>query len=209
MECSQGSNARLERSLPQVTDSIGSYPTDAGEYFRVLVSGFAVTASLVSDQHGNTVSTDGSSAGLGNDTDRSLLVALRRQSEVILTSGKTFRCDRYRFPKHADLAVLSNQGLDISVPDGQKLILSHQGYQQALMDLRSKGYKRVHVEYGITGIRALIEAKAIDALLLSSRHKSGVLNLAMALKVEPILLELEDLYVGLVAWQPGSNPLAR
>jgi hypothetical protein len=195
--------------LPKVTDSIGSYPTAAGEYFRELVSGYAITASLVSDQHGNTVSSEGSSAGLGNDTDRSLLVALRRQSEVILTSGKTFRSDRYRFPKHADLAVLSNQELDISVPDGQKLILSHPGYQQALMDLRSKGYKRVHVEYGITGIRALLETKALDALLLSSRHKSGVLALAMELKVEPILLELEDLYVGLVAWQPGGNPLAR
>jgi len=209
VECSQGSSARLERSLPKVTDSIGCYPADAGEYFRELVSGFAVTASLVSDQHGNTVSTEGSSAGLGNSTDLSLLVALRRQSEVILTSGKTFRSDRYRFPEQADLAVLSNQELDILVPDGQKLILSHHGYQQALMDLRSKGYKRVHVEYGTTGIRALIEARALDALLLSSRDKSGVLALAMELKVEPILLELEDLYVGLVAWQPGGNPLAR
>jgi len=209
VECSQGSSARLERSLPKVTDSIGSYPTAAGEYFRELVSGFAITASLVSDQHGNTVSTEGSSAGLGNSTDLSLLVALRRQSEVILTSGKTFRADRYKFPKHADLAVLTNQELDISVPDGQKLILSHQGYQQALMDLRSKGYKRVHVEYGITGIRALVEANALDALLLSSRDKPGVINLAMDLKLEPILLELEDLYVGLVAWQPGGNPLAR
>jgi hypothetical protein len=128
---------------------------------------------------------------------------------VILTSGKTFRSDRYRFPKHADLAVLSNQELDISVPDGQKLILSHHGYQQALMDLGSKGYKRVHVEYGVTGIRALVEAKALDALLLSSRDKHGVLALAMELKVEPILLALEDLYVGLVAWQPGGNQLAR
>lgn len=209
MECSQGSSARLERSLPKVTDSIGSYPTSAGEYFRELVSGFAITASLVSDQHGNTVSSEGSSAGLGNSTDLSLLVALRRQSEVILTSGKTFRSDRYRFPKQADLAVLSNQELDISVPDAQKLIHSRLGYQQTLTDLKLRGYKRAHVEYGITGIRALLEVKALDALLLSSRDKSGVLALAKELKVEPILLELEDLYVGLVAWQPGGNQLAR
>jgi hypothetical protein len=195
--------------LPKVTDSIGSYPTVAGEYFRELVSGFAITASLVSDQHGNTVSSEGSSAGLGNSTDRSLLVALRRQSEVILTSGKTFRSDRYKFPKHSDLAVLSNQELEISVPDGQKLIVSNLGYQQTITDLKLSGYKRVHVEYGITGIRDLLEVKALDALLLSSRDKSGVLALAMELKVGPTLLELEDLYVGLVAWQPGSNQLAR
>ena len=195
--------------MPKVIDSIGSYPTDAGEYFRELVSGFAITASLVSDQHGNTVSSEGSSAGLGNLTDLSLLVALRRQSQVILTSGNTFRSDRYKFPKHADLAVLTNQELDISVPNGQKLIVSNLGYQQTLTDLMLSRYKRVHVEYGITGIRALLASKALDALLLSSREVSGVLALATQLNVEPILLELEDLYVGLVAWQPGSNQLAR
>ena len=195
--------------MPKVFDSIGSYPTATGEYFRELISGFAITASLVSDQHGNTVSTEGSSAGLGNSTDLSLLVALRLQSKVVLTSGKTFRSDRYKFPKHADLAVLTNQELDISIPTGQKLIVSNLGYQQTLTDLKLSGYKRVHVEYGITGIRALVEAKALDALLLSSRDKSGVIALALELKVEPLLLELEDLYVGLVAWQPGSNQLAR
>ena len=195
--------------MPKVIDSIGAYPIAADEYFRELVSGFAITASLVSDQHGNTVSSDGSSAGLGNETDLSLLVALRRQSQMILTSGKTFRSDQYKFPKRADLAVLTNRELDIAAPTGQKLIVSNLGYQQTLTDLILSGYKRVHVEYGITGIRALIEAKALDALLLSSRDKSGVLALALELKVEPLLLELEDLYVGLVAWQPDSNQLAR
>ena len=195
--------------MPKVIDSNGSYPTATGEYFRELVSGFAITASLVSDQHGNTVSTEGSSAGLGNSTDLALLVALRRQSQVILTSGKTFRNDRYKFPKHADLAVLTNQAVGTLAPEGQKLIVSNLGYQKTLTDLILSGYNRVHVEYGITGIRALVESNALDALLLSSRDKPGVLALAKDLKVEPVLLELEDLYVGLVAWQPGSNQLAR
>jgi len=195
--------------LPKVIDSNGSYPTATGEYFRELVSGFAITASLVSDQHGNTVSTEGSSAGLGNSTDLALLVALRRQSQVILTSGKTFRNDRYKFPKHADLAVLTNQAVGTLAPEGQKLIVSNLGYQKTLTDLILSGYNRVHVEFGITGIRALVESNALDALLLSSRDKPGVLALAKDLRVEPVLLELEDLYVGLVAWQPGSNQLAR
>ena len=195
--------------MPKVIDSIGTYPTVTGEYFRELVSGFSITASLVSDQHGNTVSTEGSSAGLGNSTDLALLVALRRQSQVILTSGKTFRNDRYKFPKHADLAVLTNQEVGTLAPEGQKLIVSNLGYQKTLTDLILSGYKRVHVEYGITGIRALVESNALDALLLSSRDKPGVLALAQDLKVEPVLLELEDLYVGLVAWHPGSNQLAR
>ena len=54
-----------------------------------------------------------------------------------------------------------------------------------------------------------MRAKALDALFLSSREKSGVLALASELNVKPLLLALEDLYVGLVAWQPGSNQLDR
>ena len=209
MECSPESSARLEKSLRQVSDTFGTYRTANGEYFRELVSGFSITASLVSDEAGNTVSSEGNSTGLGNETDLSLLVAMRRKSQVILTSGKTYRSDRYKFPKNADLAVLTNQDLNITVPDGQQLILSNLGYQHALSDLKVLGYKRVHVEYGITGIRALLEAESLDALLISSRAESGVLTLARELEVEPILLELEDLYVGLVAWQPGSNHLGR
>ncbi len=209
MECSRGSSARLEKSLPKVTDSIGSYPVEADEFFRELTSGFQVTASLVADENGNTVSSEGNSSGLGNSTDLSLLVALRRKSQVILTTGKTFRSDRYKFPKYADLAVLTIQELKLSAPEGQELILSNLGYLQTLTDLRLKGYKRVHVEYGITGISALVKAKALDALLLSSREKSGVLALASELNVKPLLLALEDLYVGLVAWQPGSSQLDR
>ena len=193
----------------QVTDSLGSYPTDTPSFFKELVSGYSVTASLVADEYGNTVSSLGNSSGLGNATDLSLLIALRRKSQVILTTGKTFRSDQYKFPKLADLAVLTEQVLDISVPAGQKLIVASGGYHQALLDLQRSDYKRVHIEYGITGVRALLEAKALDALFLSSRSKSGFLALASELNVEPLVISLEDLYVGLVAWQPSSNQLAR
>lgn len=193
----------------QVTDSFGSYPTDTSAFFKELVSGYSVTASLVADENGNTISSLGNSSGLGNATDLSLLIALRRKSQVILTTGKTFRSDRYKFPKLADLAVLTRQVIDIPVPAGQTLIASSAGYHQALLDLQRSEYQRVHIEYGITGVRALLEARALDALLLSSRSKSGLLALASELNVEPIVIALEDLYVGLVAWQPSGNQLAR
>ena len=197
------------RSLKQVSDNFGVFSTQVDKYFHELVSGFNLTASLVADEDGCTVSVQGNSSGLGNSTDLALLVALRRQSQVILTSGKTFRDDRYKFPKHADLAVLTNQELDLEAPEGQKLITSSAGYDQALSDLVSSGYGRVHVEYGITGIRTLVQAKTLDALFLSSRSQSGVLALAKDLMVVPIVLRLEDLYVGLVAWQPSGSQLPR
>jgi riboflavin biosynthesis pyrimidine reductase len=195
--------------LQQVSDAFGVFPTNVDEYFRQLVSGLNVTASLVADGQGNTVTAMGNSSGLGNSTDLALLIALRRQSQVILTTGKTFRSDQYKFPKQADLAVLTNQEIDIAVPDGQRLILSHSNYLQALTDLKSSGYSRVHVEYGLTGIRSLVQSNALDVLLLSSQTRSGVSALAQDLNVEPIIFPLEDLYVGLMAWQPSGSPLRR
>ena len=188
--------------LQQVTDPIGSYPESDSVFFKELVSGFSITASLVSDAAGNTISASGSSAGLGNATDLSLLVALRRQAQVILTSGSTFRADKYRFPKHADLAVLTTKPVNIEVPTGQQLLVKSSGHREALRELRAHGYSRIHVEYGVTGISALLAEGELDALLLSSPASSGVKALANRLAVEPVIIELSDLCIGLVAWQP-------
>lgn len=195
--------------MPRVSDAFGEFSTDVDLYFRELATGFNITASLVADENGNTVSDAGNSSGLGNETDLALLIALRRQSQVILTSGKTFRNDHYKFPKQADLAVLTNQAVEIVVPFGRKLIISSGGYQETLNEISASSYEHVHVEYGITGIRSLVQAKALDALFLSSRSESGVLALAQNLNIQPIVILLEDLYVGLVAWQPSGSQLAR
>jgi hypothetical protein len=188
--------------LLQVTDSFGSFPTDAGEFFKQLVSGFSVTASLVCDEQGNTISTTGDSKGLGNATDLALLIALRRQSQVILTSGRTFRNDQYKFPKQSDLAVLTTNNLEVEVPVGRNLVLLREGYAQAIADLRFRGYSGIHVEYGLTGITELLAQQKLDALLLSSKSRTGLTYLANALNLTPVVIELSDLYVGLVAWQP-------
>lgn len=190
--------------MQQVTDAFGSFTAPAADYFSHLVSGFAITASLVCDESGNTISSNGSSTGLGNDTDLALLIALRRQAQVIVTSGKTLRADNYRFPKFADLAVLTSHKVDIVAPEGQKLILSSSGYVQMINDLSRSDYTRMHVEYGVTGIKELIAKNALDALLLSSKRLSGVEALAGELKVSPIIIQLDDLYVGLVAWHSGT-----
>lgn len=186
--------------MQKVTDTFGSFSATTTDYFRQLVSGFAVTASLVCDENGKTTSSDGSSSGLGNETDLALLVAMRRQAQVIVTSGRTLRADNYRFPKSADLAVLTNQQVDIVEPVGQKLIVSNSGYEQLIQELSHSGYTRMHVEYGVTGIKELIAGSALDALLLSSKQRSGVDALSRELKVLPTIIQLDDLYVGLVAW---------
>lgn len=186
----------------QVTDTFGHFPGEAADFFKELVSGFSITASLVADEHGGTVSELGNSKGIGNATDLALLVALRRQSEVILTSGKTFRHDQYKFPKNADLAVLTQQNLEVEAPAGQRLTLLRTGYTSSLRELKSIGYSRIHVEYGVSGITELLEHRELDAIFLSSKSSSGLAALSDALGVEPVVVQLSDLYVGLVAWQP-------
>ena len=191
--------------MKQITDSFGEFEAAAPDYFRELVTGFSVTASLVADSSGNTVSALGSSAGLGNDTDLSLLIALRRQAQVIVTSGKTLRADNYRFPQSADLAVLTNFPVDLKPPPGQKLISDNSSYLGLLSNLIRTDYQRIHVEYGITGIKELLRSNALGALFLSSKQKSGVEKLASELGVSPVCLAHEDLCVGLVAWQTKTH----
>ncbi|MEY4410334.1 MAG: hypothetical protein RLZ99_807, partial [Actinomycetota bacterium] len=173
-------------------------------FLKQLVSGFAVTASLVCDEQGRTISQMGSSKGLGNATDLELLIALRRQASVVLTSGATFRADKYRFPRFADLAVLTRQSVDIEIPVGRELHLITSGFSPAIKDLRIRQYGRIHVEYGLTGITEVVANRLLDALFLSSTSRVGVVRLAESLGVYPILIELSDLYIGLVAWQTSA-----
>jgi hypothetical protein len=189
--------------LPQITDSFGSYRLASPAFFKQLVSGFAITASLVCDEQGRTVSALGSSKGLGNATDLELLIALRRQASVVLTSGATFRADQYRFPRSADLAVLSRQSVDIEVPAGRKLHLIASGFGEAIDELLNRQYGRIHVEYGLAGITEVVAKGLLDALFLSSKSRDGVQRLSKNLGVEPTFIELSDLYIGLVAWQTG------
>ncbi len=203
MECWQESSARRQRLQQLVTDPFGAYSVLTTAYLKELVAGFAITASLVCDDEGNTVNQSGSSAGLGNQTDLALLVALRRKSQLVLTSGRTFRADSYRFPKQADLAVLTNQSIQIDIPAGQRLLTKNSGYTKAVLELCAEGYSRIHIEYGITGIRELVAHRQLDALFLSSESLSGVDKLARNLAVTPSIYQLEDLYIGMVAWQPA------
>ena len=189
----------------RLTDQFGFFEESNAILFRELAAGFRITASLVCDSTGNTVSSLGSSKGLGNETDLSLLVALRRQAQVVLTSGLTFRADEYRFPMRADLAVLTTKPIEMAVPTGQRLLVLSSGYKEAVAQLQAEGYSRIHIEYGVTGIKEIVTGGVLDALFLSSRSAEGIAALAESLNLTPTLIELADLYVGLVAWQQPST----
>ena len=191
------------------SDSIGLFHPNPTDYFKGFVSGFSLTASLVVDQNGSTVTAAGDSKGIGDSVDLALLIALRRQSELVLTSGLTFRQEVYKMPKNADLAVFSRNPVDFSgldLPEGansfwigpEKAI----GYLQALDVCRSLGYEAVHIEFGEQGISELYSQKRIDALFISSVHPAGLERFIARMGYSPLMrTEISGLSIGLVAWQ--------
>ena len=166
-----------------------------------LAAGFKVSMSLAVDEFGSTVNQQGNSSGIGNDIDLELLKAFRRNADVVLTSGATFRADQYKFPKTADLAVLSTKQPVIQVPHGKRLTWIRSDFVGALSDLESAGYRRIHVEYGLTGLNALRSAGIPLVLFVSSDTPQGLDRFLAKQSIEAIRLELPGLLLAVVAWQ--------
>jgi riboflavin biosynthesis pyrimidine reductase len=68
------------------------------------------------DSRGNSFGETGSSSDVSTDLDRQLLGKLRSLSDVIVTSGKTARVEKYRSSKHAPIAIFTISGELDSVP---------------------------------------------------------------------------------------------
>lgn len=171
----------------QLSDALGVAEVQAG-FLGGLASGNRVSASLVCDESGAFVGEDGTSGDLGGPIDRLWLGALRRQSQLVLTSGLTFRLERYRMPKSADLAVFTREGIDTSgleIRPGQRLhVLTREpSFAEALNAALSLGYSRIHVEFGPTGIKDLM-ARSKLTLWISSCSKRGLSAGADSLGIE-------------------------
>jgi riboflavin biosynthesis pyrimidine reductase len=68
------------------------------------------------DSRGKSFGETGSSSDVSTDLDRQLLGKLRALSDVIVTSGKTARAEKYRSSKHAPIAIFTSSGDLDAVP---------------------------------------------------------------------------------------------
>ncbi len=68
------------------------------------------------DSSGKSFGETGSSSDISSDLDRLLLGKLRSMADVIVTSGKTARLEKYRSSKHAPIAIFTSSGDLDSVP---------------------------------------------------------------------------------------------
>ncbi len=166
-----------------------------------LASGLKTTTSLVVDEFGKTVNELGSSSGIGNAVDLELLKGLRRNADVVLTTGATFRADQYKFPKTSDLAVLSTRQPVMQVPQNKRLTWIKSDYVKAFSDLESAGYHRIHVEYGMTGMNSLRSARYPIVLFISSVTSQGVDRFLEEQRMTGLKIELPGLFLAVVAWQ--------
>jgi hypothetical protein len=171
-----------------ITDPLGAFEQKELSYLSAVLAGFNVTASLVVDSYGSTVNENGNSRGIGGAMDLELLKLLRRQTQIVYTSGKTARAEGEIRPKKKDLAVLSrrpstetygagigkvfNMG-PLSGPD----LEAHSVYQ-GLKILRGKDYQKIHCEFGIAGSFELLDKKALDALVISCEAGAGATKFA-------------------------------
>lgn len=128
---------------------------------------------------GEVANPEGGSSGIGNTTDKKLLGALRANAEIVLTSGKTARLERYRMPKSADLAIFTNQGVEelcLTPSPPQQLIVFGQEHAVSFSDaidyLKTIGYQRIHLEFGPTGYVSC--TSRIEKTFLSSIGRVGL-----------------------------------
>lgn len=68
------------------------------------------------DQSGASFGASGSSSDVSSALDRILLGRLRSQADVIVTSGKTARVEKYKSSKHAPIAIFTVSGNLDAVP---------------------------------------------------------------------------------------------
>lgn len=146
------------------------------ELFRFYLQGFGAgvntTASLVVAKN-EFSGSDGNSNDLSWPEDRSFLSALRRNSQMVVTTGKTARAEGLRKPKTARLAIITNSkdlsGSNLDLNDSELTILSGQDYPWEYLDmLRAGGQNKLQVEFGPSTMEQTWNSGRIDLLCVSS-----------------------------------------
>lgn len=112
----------------------------------------------------------------------------------------TFRIEQYRMPKTADLAVLTRTDLDISGlqpgPQQSVHLLRSSSFEAAVADVEALGYQDIHIEFGPTGIMALVASPLRFTLFLSGPSIQSIERAAKSLGAKPSqLCEINGLHL--------------
>lgn len=102
----------LTKLFPEPTEEF----TLESEWREVLAALYAtpqerwLRINLIASVNGNAAGADGTSHGLSSPTDRRILGAIRRLSDVVVVGASSVRKEGYFLPKSAPLAIVTGSG---------------------------------------------------------------------------------------------------
>ncbi|MEO0313116.1 MAG: hypothetical protein RL140_346 [Actinomycetota bacterium] len=132
------------------------------EWLAAYTDLFGVRLNMVVNGDGEFTDESGSSRGISNDLDRRLIGHLRRQSDVVVTGGKTARKEQYRVPSHCSLAVISNS---FELVDDRYIRLDEP--ETAISKLNELGFERILLETGPSLSKYFLESGLVEEFCLT------------------------------------------
>ena len=135
-----------------------------------------VRLNMVVSPEGSFVDSKGSSRGISNELDRSLIVHLRSLSDVYVTGGNTARNEAYKVKEKPALAVIT--ATDYELP-GAIMLTPPAGvsaFPWVLATLTNRGFERILLEVGPSLAKEFLAGDLVDEFCLTL--PSGTLELA-------------------------------
>lgn len=126
----------------------------------------SVRANFITSPEGAYHTASGSSRGLGNASDREVLIHLRSLADVVVVGGETARLEGYRPTNRFDTIVITRHPQDFD----PALQIWNDGSDQGLEDLIHKlntESKRVLIEAGPSLLSRFLKLDLVDQLCLS------------------------------------------
>ncbi len=148
-----------------------------------------VRVVLIQNYAGQLQGEDGTSATLGNRSDRDHLIKVRNSADLVITGANTIRIENPPAPT-ANLWVVSNSGnLDSSarifqsssskvisvnpLPDLPSLPLASITPEDLIAQASAQNFRRILIEGGATLISQFIAANLIDEALITLVDRAG------------------------------------
>lgn len=125
-----------------------------------------VRLNMVVDSSGKFTDASGSSRGISNENDRSLLVRLRKLSDVYVTGGNTARLEGYKVPTLRNLAIITSKQVAegiISLTPRESVELT----QWVIDELHAKQFKKILLEVGPKLAKEFLSKDRIDEFCLT------------------------------------------
>jgi len=138
-----------------------------------------VRAIFAFDVDGSTTGELGSSRGVSDGDDRTVLLTTRRLSDVALTGGATARAEAYKPSSVVEIAIVTRDAASIAeVPavaspglKGTRVFVASdasEALEKAVSTFRDEGKTRILFEGGINLLAAATSVGFIDEILVSS-----------------------------------------